>query len=79
MSISTIETVRTNDLLTISIPLKGLKTEDVDDFLALIKSGLVTQKSKMSEAEANEISEDIKDSWWEKNKSRIEKIIGEND
>jgi hypothetical protein len=79
MSISNIETTRTNDVLTISIALKGLKTEEVDDFLALIKSGLLVQKSKMSEADADKISEEIKASWWEKNKARIEKMIDEND
>ncbi len=79
MSISTIETTRTNDLLTISIPLKGLKTEEVDDLIALVKSSLIAQKSKISEDEANGISEEIKASWWEKNKARIEKMIGEND
>ena len=79
MSIPMIETTRTNEFLTISIPLKGLEINEVENFLALIKSSLTTQKSRMTDDEANEISEEIKASWWGKNKARIEKMIGEND
>ena len=59
MSIPMIETTRTNEFLTISIPLKGLETNEVENFLALIKSSLTTQKSRMTDDEANEISEEI--------------------
>ena len=78
MSISTIKTTRTSDFLTISIPIGGMKPEDVENILAFIKSGIITQKSKMTETDAEEISEEIKSSWWKKNKSRIEKMINEN-
>ena len=71
MSISTIKTTRTSDFLTISIPIDEMKSEDVENILAFIKSGIIAQKSKMTEAESEEISEEIKSSWWQKNESRI--------
>ncbi len=79
MGISTIQTTRTANLLTVSIPLDNLNSEEVENFLDLLKTSLITQKSEMTESEADEISEEIKSSWWEKNKSRIEKMIGENE
>jgi endonuclease III-like uncharacterized protein len=79
MSISTIQTTRTANLLTVSIPLDNVSSEEVERFLDLLKSSFIIQKSQMTESEAEEISEEIKSSWWEKNKSRIEKMIGENE
>lgn len=79
MGISTIQTTRTANLLTVSIPLDNLNSEEVENFLDLLKTSLITQKSEMTESEAAEISEEIKSSWWEKNKSRIEKMIAENE
>lgn len=78
MSISTIKTTKTEGLLTISIPIAEMKPEDVENILAFIKSGIITQKSKMTEAEAEEIAESIKSSWWQKNGSRIEQMIDED-
>ena len=78
MSISTIKTTRTSDFLTISIPIDQMKPDDVGNILAFIKSGIIAQKSKMTEAESEEISEEIKSSWWQKNESRIEQMINEN-
>jgi hypothetical protein len=37
------------------------------------------RNSKLSESQADEISEEIKSSWWKKNKSRIEKMIAEDE
>jgi ribosomal protein S2 len=79
MSISTIQTTRTADLLTVSIPLNNMNSEAIETMLDFLKSSLMIQKSEMSQTEADEISEEIKSSWWEKNKSRIEKMIGENE
>ena len=79
MSITTIQTTRTANLLTVSIPLDNLNSEEVESFLDLLKSSLIIQKSEMTVSEAEEISEEIKSSWWEKNKLRIEKMISENE
>ena len=79
MSVQNIETTKTADFLTISIPIKNMDSEEIEDFVAFVKSGIIARKSEMSETEAEQISEEIKASWWEKNKSRIEKVIGENE
>lgn len=79
MSFPNIETTKTADFLTISIPIKNMNSEEIEDFVAFVKSGILARKSELSEAEAEKISEEIKESWWEKNKSRIEKMIGENE
>lgn len=78
MNISTIKTMKTADFLTISIPINEMKSEDVENILAFIKTGIITQKSKLTETEAEEISEEIKSSWWKENSSRIEKMINED-
>lgn len=75
----TIETTRTKDKLTISIPTKNMKAEEIDDFISLFKTEFAVRKSEMTAAQAEEISEEIKAGWWKKNKSRIEKMISENE
>jgi len=74
-----IETIRTKDKLLISIPIKDMKAEEIDDFLSLFKTEFAVRNSEMTAAQAEEISEEIKSAWWKKNKSRIEKMISENE
>ncbi len=74
-----IETTRTKDKLLISIPTKNMKAEELDDFLSLFKTEFAVRKSEMSDEQAEEISEEIKSSWWKKNGSRIKKLVAEND
>ena len=78
MSVS-IETTRTKDKLLISIPTKDMKTEEIDDLLLFFKTEFAVRHSQMSGEEAEEISEKIKSDWWRKNKSRVEKMISENE
>ena len=73
MSVS-IETTRTKDRLMISIPTKNMKAEEIDDFLSLFKTEFAVRNSEMTAKQAEEISEDIKSAWWNKNKSRIKKM-----
>ena len=74
-----IETRRTKDKLLISIPTRNMKTEEIDDFLSLFKTEFAIRNSEMTEMQAEEISEEIKSVWWKKNKSRIEKMISEDE
>ncbi|MGI9056407.1 MAG: hypothetical protein ACR2F2_11460 [Pyrinomonadaceae bacterium] len=74
-----IETTRTKDKLMISIPTKNMKAEEIDDFISLFKTEFAVRKSEMTGERAEEISEDIKSAWWKKNKSRIQKMIAENE
>ena len=74
-----IKTTRTKDRLLISIPTKDMKTEEIDDFLSFFKLEFTVRNSEMTEVQAEEISEEIKSDWWKKNKSRIKKLISENE
>lgn len=75
----TIETIRTKDKLTISIPTKNMNAEEIDDFISLFKTEFAVRKSEMTGEQAEEISEDIKSAWWKKNGTRIKKMIAENE
>ena len=70
-----IETTRTEDKLLISIPIKNMKAEEIDDFISLFKIEFAVRNSEMTAKQAEEIAEDIKSAWWNKNKSRIKKMI----
>ncbi len=74
-----IETTRTKDKLLISIPTKDMKAEEIDAFLSLFKTEFAVRNSQMTADQAEEISEEIKSAWWKKNKSRIRKMISENE
>jgi hypothetical protein len=78
MSVS-IETTRTKDKLTISVPTENMDDEEINDFISLFKTEFAARKSEMTAEQAEEISEEIKAVWWKKNKSRIEKMISENE
>lgn len=68
-----IETKRTKDKLLISVSTANMQTDEIEEFLQFVKTEFTLRNSQLSEIEADEISEDIKSSWWKKNKSRIEK------
>ncbi|MBA4183234.1 MAG: hypothetical protein H0X49_04390 [Acidobacteria bacterium] len=74
-----IETIRTKDKLLISIPTKDMKAEEIDKFLLLFKTEFAVRNSEMTAEQAEEISEEIKSAWWKKNKSRVKKMISENE
>ena len=74
-----IETTRTKDKLLISIPTKNLKAEEIDDFISLFKTEFAVRNSELTVGQAEEISEEIKSAWWKKNKSRVKKMISENE
>lgn len=74
-----IETTRTKDKLLISIPIKNMNEDEINNFLLLLKTEFAVRDSEMNEAQAGKISEEIKSSWWKKNKSRLETIISENE
>lgn len=76
---SLIETSRTADRLTISIPTTGLSNEKIQRLIDLVKSEAIVGKSELTQGDADEIARAINRSWWEKNKDRIERLVKEND
>lgn len=75
---SVIETRRTADSLDISIPIEGLSNEQIGRLIDLIKAETIVAKSELTQADADKIARDVNRSWWIKNRSRIEKMIGEH-
>ena len=53
-----IETTRTKDKLLISIPTKNMNAEEIDDFLSLFKTEFAVRRSKMTDEQAEEISDE---------------------
>lgn len=74
-----VETTRTKDRLVISIPTKNMEDEEIADFLSLFKIEFAVRRSEMTAEQAEEISEEIKSDWWNKNGSRIKKLVAENE
>lgn len=76
---STIETVRTGDTLTISIPGANLSAKQIKRLVDLVKAETIVGKSELKQEDADKIASDINRSWWKKNGDRIKKMIGENE
>lgn len=74
-----IKTTKTKDKLLISIPTKDFNAEEIEDFLSFLKTEFTVRKSEMKKAQAESISEEIKSAWWKKNKTRVKKMIAENE
>lgn len=74
-----LEARRDEKTLTISIPVENMKTEEINDLLSFIEAELIVRRSKMTEEEAFEISEEITTSWWRENKDKIRRMISENE
>lgn len=61
----------------ISIPTYDLSEEQIQRLVDLIRFESIVGRSEMTQEEADEIAKDIKHSWWEQNRDRIEKMIAE--
>lgn len=73
------EARRDKNRLIISIPIDDMQTEEINNILAYLKLELIVRKSKMTQAQADELADEVAASWWEKNKDRIYKMIAENE
>lgn len=71
----TIETRKLKDHLLISIPTDEVSAEEIEQFVSSLKTEFILRKSEITEDEAEVISEEIKSDWWEKNGSRIKKLV----
>ena len=61
---------RNKDLI-ITMPRKFVKSDFVQEFLDRLDAEMIAQKSKLSYENAWRLSEELKESWWQKNKSVI--------
>jgi len=63
---------RENNQIKISIPDDLIDISEVQDFLDYIKFREIQEKSKAGQQDAAKLSEEINQSWWEKNKHKFE-------
>jgi hypothetical protein len=55
----------------VTIPTEGLSPEEINDLVSWLRVESIVSRSKLSEEDAWQISEEIKSSWWESNKDRF--------
>ena len=63
------------DEVILKFPKDLLSEACVQDFFQRLKSEMIVRKSRLSEEAAWELSEEIKQEWWEKNRERFLKRI----
>ena len=59
------------DHVEVSIPTEGMTPEEVNDFVGWLRLESIVSRSKLIEAAAWKLSEEIKSTWWEANKHRF--------
>ena len=55
----------------ITVPTDGMSAEQVNDFVIWLRVEAIARRSKLTAPAAWQLSEDLKDGWWERNKSRF--------
>ena len=63
------------DEVILKFPIDLLSEGYVQDFFQRLKSEMIVRKSRLSEEAAWELSEEIKQEWWEKNREKFLKKI----
>jgi hypothetical protein len=59
------------DRLEVSIPTEGMTPEEISDFVSWLRVETILRRSKLTEAEAWKLSEEIKADWWQANEYRF--------
>ena len=67
-------TFKNNDAI-LKFPKKFASTDYVQKFLERLRLEAIVEKSQLTEEQAWELSEKIKQEWWQKNKDRFLKRI----
>lgn len=65
-------TVEANEKeIRLTIPTEGMPREEVDLFVGWLRAEATARRSRLTEAQAHELAEQINADWWEKNKGRF--------
>ena len=59
--------------ITLTFDKNALDVKELQRFIDYIKYREISSKSRATEADAEALSEEIKQKWWEQNKHRFEK------
>ena len=57
--------------MRVTIPNDAMPTKQLDAFLDWLRLEEIAQRSRLSEAEASRIADEMKAEWWAANKSRF--------
>ena len=60
--------IRQNDVFTLNIPKDLITDRMVQKLIQLIQFRELTQNNAMTEKQATELAEEIKEKWWQENK-----------
>jgi len=71
-------TVEANEKeIRLTIPTDGMPSEEVGRFVDWVRGEVTARRSKLTDALAAQLAEEINADWWEKNKARFESPDGE--
>ena len=62
---------KTDKDVRVTIPNDAVPPEQLDAFLGWLRLEEIVQRSRLTEADANRIADDIKAEWWAANKTRF--------
>lgn len=62
--------INENNEFKISIPVNLVDITEIQDFLDYLKFRSITSKSKATEKDIEDLSNEINQSWWDKNKDK---------
>ncbi|MBN2541887.1 hypothetical protein JXI42_03395 [bacterium] len=66
-----VEIVFEKDLAVLKFPKQLVASEYVQQFLERLRLEAIIEKSKMTEKQAWELSEQIKEEWWQNNRDKF--------
>jgi hypothetical protein len=66
-----IEVKSENEMVHVTFPTKGMSPQQVSDFVTWLRVEAIARRSKLTAEAAEDLSEQIKAQWWEKNKQRF--------
>lgn len=61
--------------ISLTIPTEGMGAEEVDDFVNWLRAENVARRSKLTEAGAAELADEVKQGWWGENKGRFDSTL----
>ncbi len=66
-----VEVTADHERIHVSIPTDGMSPEEATAFVNWLRVEAIVRRSKMTEAQARGLSEEIKAGWWARNKWRF--------
>jgi hypothetical protein len=66
-----IEVKAEQGMVHMTFPTDGMSADEVNDFVTWLRVESIARRSKLTEAAAWKLSENIKEDWWKQNSSRF--------